>query len=107
MTAITYEAKWLKGLLLSLKVHHPKVIPLFSDSQSALHIAQNLVFHERTKHIDFDCHFVCDAIKDGFVAPFYVPTTAQLSDVFTKALGKFQFDLLMFKLGICAPHASS
>ncbi|XP_056692467.1 uncharacterized mitochondrial protein AtMg00240-like [Spinacia oleracea] len=32
MAAITCELKWLKGLLLSLGVHHPKVIPLFCDS---------------------------------------------------------------------------
>ncbi|RVW71812.1 Retrovirus-related Pol polyprotein from transposon RE2 [Vitis vinifera] len=62
MAAVTCELKWLKGLLLSLGVHHPKAIKLFCDSQSALHMAKNPVFHERTKHIEVDCHFVsrCD-----------------------------------------------
>ena len=105
MTAITCELKWLKGLLLSLGVHHPKAIPLFCDSQSAIHIANNPVFHERTKHIEVDCHFVRDAIQDGLISPSYVPTTAQLADIFTKALGKTQFDLLMSKLGISSLHA--
>ena len=105
MTAITCELKWLKGLLLSLGVYHPKAIPLYCDSQSALNIANNPVFHERTKHIEVDCHFIRDAIKDGLIAPSYVPTTARLADVFTKALGKTQFDLHMSKLGICDSHA--
>ncbi|RVW31271.1 Retrovirus-related Pol polyprotein from transposon RE2 [Vitis vinifera] len=77
MAAVTCELKWLKGLLLSLGVHHPKAIKLFCDSQSALHMAKNPVFHERTKHIEVDCHFVRDAITDGLIAPSYVPTVTQ------------------------------
>ena len=103
MAAITCELKWLKGLLLSLGVHHPKSIPLFCDSQSTLHLAKNPVFHERSKHIEVDCHFLRDAILDGLITPSYVPTRTQLADIFTKALGKSQFDLLLSKLGILDP----
>ena len=106
MASVTCELKWLKVLLLSLGVHHPKAIPLFCNSQSTLHIARNPVFHERTKHIEIDCHFVRDAIIDGLIAPSYVTTKAQLADIFTKALGKQQFDFLVSKLGILDPsHA--
>ena len=62
IAAITCELKWLKGLLLSLGVHHPNAIILFCDSESALHLVKNPMFHERTKHIEVDCHFVRDAI---------------------------------------------
>ena len=86
MEAVTCELKWLKGLLLSLGVHHPKAIKLFCDSQSTLHMAKNPVFHERTKHIEVDCHFVRDAITDGLIAPSYVPTVTQLADIFTRLL---------------------
>lgn len=50
--------KMVESLLLSLGVNHLKAIPLFSHSQSALHIANHVVFHERTKHIEVECHFV-------------------------------------------------
>lgn len=106
MAAITCELKWLKGLLLSLGVHHPKAIKLFCDSESTLHLAKNPVFHERTKHIEVDCHFVRDAINDNLISPSYVPTKTQLADIFTKTLGKHQFEFLLSKLGIHDPHAS-
>lgn len=105
MAAITCELKWLKGLLLSLGVEHPRAIPLYCDSQSALYIAQNPVFHERTKHIEVDCHFVRDAVQEGIIEPFHVSTKEQLADLFTKALGRQQFDYLLHKLGILDLHA--
>ena len=57
MVVVTFELKWLKGMLLSMAVHHPKAIKLFCDSQSALHNVKNYpVFHECTKDIEVDCH---------------------------------------------------
>ncbi|KAJ9548782.1 LOW QUALITY PROTEIN: hypothetical protein OSB04_021325 [Centaurea solstitialis] len=105
IASVTCELKWLKGLLDSLGVQHPRAISLYCDSQSALHLAKNPVFHERTKHIEVDCHFIRDAIQDGIITPSHVSTNCQLADIFTKALGKHQFDFLLSKLGICNPHA--
>ncbi|GAA0150971.1 transmembrane signal receptor [Lithospermum erythrorhizon] len=105
MVAIIVELKWLKALLESIGVHHNKSMTLFCDSQSTLHIAQNLVFHERTKHIEVDCHYVRDAIQDGLIVTAHVSTKEQLTDIFTKALGKRKFLYLLCKLGISNLHA--
>lgn len=99
------QLKWLKQLLGESGVHHAKSMRLYCDSQSALYIAQNPVFHERTKHIEADCHFVRDAITDGMMVPSYILTKAQLADIFTKALGKTHFEFLLRKLGVRDRHA--
>lgn len=80
MAAITCEFKWLKGLLKSLGVTHQQPIPLYCDNKVALHLAKNPVFHERTKHIEVDCHFVRDAILEGLLTPAYVHTSEQLAE---------------------------
>lgn len=105
MAAVTMEIKWLKGLLLTLGIDHPRPIALFCDNRSALHIAQNPVFHECTKHIEVDCHYVRDAIQEGLLTTCHVSTSDQLADIFTKALGQRQCLFFLSKLGVFNPHA--
>lgn len=105
MASITCELKWLKGVLADLGVFHTRPIQLYIDSQSALHLANNPVYHERTKHIEVDCHFLRDEINKGTLLPSYVHTSTQLADIFTKALGKVPFQRLLCKLDIKDLHA--
>ena len=58
MTLVTCELIWLKQLLQELRFGKDRQMTLVCDNQAALYIASNPVFHERTKHIKVDCHFI-------------------------------------------------
>ncbi|XP_070014714.1 uncharacterized protein [Nicotiana sylvestris] len=83
-----------------LGVQHHSPAPIYNDSKLALHIAANHVFHEHTKHIDIDCHFICKKIQQGLVSTFYCATIEQEADILTKGLGRLQHSYLMSKLGL-------
>lgn len=97
--AITYsEMKWIKDILASLGITQNAPMPLYYDNQAALRIAANPVFHEHTKHIEVDCHFIRDTVTDGIITTSHVRTTEQLVDLLTKPLGRQHFKYLLDKM---------
>lgn len=94
------EILWLLGLLEDLGLKGLTPVDLLCDNQVALHIAVNPVFYERTKHIEVDCHFARENVQSGIISPSFVPTKAQLSDVFTKVVSVYQHNKLLAKLGV-------
>ena len=50
-------------------------------------MANNPVFHARTKHIEVHYHFVREKVLVGNIDLVYVSTQEQVADIFTKSLG--------------------
>ncbi|XP_019190323.1 PREDICTED: uncharacterized protein LOC109184740 [Ipomoea nil] len=100
LAATVCEIQWLKYLLVDLKFDISSPITLFCDNKSAIAIGENHVFHERTKHIEIDCHVVKQKIREGVIKLMSVPSHQQVADGFTKALSKPLFDIFHSKLGL-------
>ena len=58
---------------------------LMCDNQASLHIAPNSAFHEMTKHIEVDCHFIREKIALGCITTSFVNSSDQLTNICTKS----------------------
>ena len=94
------EAVWLTGFLedLGIDLEAPPVI--FGDNQGALALAQNPVFHPRSKHIDIHYHYTRKLVLSQQITIKYIPTNVMLANVLTKALPHPQHFALSKMIGV-------
>jgi len=103
MRRLVTELAWLSRLLHELTVDDVTPIPLKCDNQAAIYIAKNPVFHDWTKHIELECHFVRHKLMEGLISLAHVSTKQQLADLMTKPLTGVQHHSILGKLGVSRP----
>ena len=81
------EIAWLQKLLADLGQSLHDVVVIYCDNISSIMLANNQVYHARTKHIEVHYHFVREKVLAGEVDLVYVSIEEQVADIFTKALG--------------------
>ena len=105
MASTVSEVVWMRWLLTELGICSSGLTPLFCDNQATRHIANNPVFHERTKHVEMDCFFVRERVESREVEPMPISSSMQIADLLTKGLETEQLHFLLDKLGIHNLHA--
>ncbi|PKU75288.1 Retrovirus-related Pol polyprotein from transposon TNT 1-94 [Dendrobium catenatum] len=92
------EILWLRRLLEDFNIPQQSPTLIYCDNTSAIALANNPIFHSRTKHIDVDCHFIRDCISKKILSVHHICTNDQLADIFTKPLTSARFQTLSSKL---------
>ena len=105
LAAATCELQWLTYLLQDLHIPFTTPALLYCDNRSALHLAANPVFHERSKHIELDCHLVREKLKAGLIHLLPIRSHSQVADLCSKVVPPRLFHTLMPKLGMVDIHS--
>ncbi|MCO5578230.1 hypothetical protein L7F22_032068 [Adiantum nelumboides] len=84
------EAIWLGRLMTDLGIKEETPM-LHCDSQSAIQLARNPIYHSKTKHVDVKYHFIREMVEDKQVQLVKVHTTDNSADLLTKGLSGESF----------------
>ncbi|XP_048615895.1 LRR receptor-like serine/threonine-protein kinase GSO1 [Brassica napus] len=90
-TSCVCHAIWLRNLLKELNLPQEEPTKIFVDNRSAIALAKNPVFHDRSKHIDTRYHYIRECVTKMDVQLEYVKTNDQVADIFTKPLKREDF----------------
>ena len=100
LAAATQEATWMRQLLEDLHSGQIEPTVICEDNQSAICIAQNPQYHNRTKHIDIKYHYVREKVLDTTIELQYCPTRDMIADILTKGLTYDKFSRLRMLSGV-------
>ena len=97
-TEAAKEMVWMKRFVQELGLMQDEYV-VFCDSQSAMDLSKNTLYHSRTKHIDVRYHWLRDVIGKELMKLKKIHTDFNPSDMMTKVVTRE-------KLKLCAGSAS-
>ena len=85
---VTTQALWISKYLNEIRLPISKPIVIFADNNRSISHSLNDKNHCRIKHIDMWHHFIKNHVKSGDVVFQYIPTSDNITDLFTKPLSQ-------------------
>ena len=77
---------WVQNLLKELSLSKEESTKIYVDNKSAIVLAKNPTFHDRSKHIDTRYHYIKEWVARKEVQVKYVKSQGQVADIFSKSL---------------------
>ena len=96
----TCKAIWMRKILVGLFGSHLDPTMIHCDHQSCIKLSINLVFHDRSKHVDIWYHHIRYCVQRKIMLLQYIPTEDQDADILTKALTKSKFEYHRGRIGV-------
>ena len=94
------EYLYLISIIKQLNIENKEKFYLFTDSLSAIGLANNPKHHAKTKHINIQYHFIREHITNDTIQLSHINTKEQLADVLTKALSGPTFKYLVRQMNL-------
>ncbi|XP_062103182.1 uncharacterized mitochondrial protein AtMg00810-like [Humulus lupulus] len=94
------ESMWLMQLMKDLHQSTDNAILLYCDNQSAIRLAENPVFHARTKHVEVHYHFLREKVLQEEIEMQQINTDDQVANIFTKGLSTIKFSKFRTQLNL-------
>ena len=91
---------WLRKLLAGLFGQTIEPTLIHCDNQSCVHLLVNLIFHDKSTHIDIEYHYIRDMVQRGMVDLQYVLTDDKSADIITKIFPRIKFAYFCEQLGV-------
>ncbi|GJY47612.1 retrovirus-related pol polyprotein from transposon TNT 1-94 [Tanacetum coccineum] len=98
-TSCVCHAIWLRSMLKELHMEQEDATEIYVDNKSAIDLAKNPVYHDRSKHINTRYHFIRECIARKDVRVIHTSSEDQVADIFTKPLNEREFSRQIMMLG--------
>ncbi|KAH9680669.1 retrovirus-related pol polyprotein from transposon RE1 [Citrus sinensis] len=100
LASASAEITWIQSLFSELNIKCTSLPTIWCDNISATELANNPVYHSRTKHIELDMHFIRDKVLAKELEINYIPSEEQIADALTKPLTFIHFNYFRDKLNV-------
>ena len=94
------EEVWLHKILKGLFDFEMDATNIYCDNHSCIKMIENLIFHDKPKHIEIKYHYIQDMVQIRDVKLQYVPTQEQVANVLINPLSHVKFEYFRDKLGV-------
>lgn len=106
MTEAIKETIYFRRIFEEIGLKDLTDITIYNDNMGAIKLAENSVFHNRSKHIDIRFHFIREAVNEGLVRVEHLGTNWMIADILTKGLAGPRLRELIREMGLQAVRSS-